>query len=316
MKISYNPDLTFILEQVSAARQRQIEEHLGSISQVPTPDPSVFEVRALYDEVSISTDYLDILHALPLHSHTFMEIVYYASGSGIDYLIDTHRYRLQKGDIVFVPPGVCHCVLRSSSSAEPCIRYLLVLRKRFFESNSGIFPEEMSSQEDPYLLRTAGTDKEYLGKLFDLCAQEAKIQDYRWRDMLQGFVLILIAQIGRACRDEAPMTVREEKRGLFEKILSYVDDHLSDRITLSDTARSLYTSERTINRVFQQNMGISFYRYVTQRRLEMAKDLIMEGNSMESVCTAVGFSDYPSFYRAFRKRYDLSPRQMRRLNQQ
>lgn len=317
MKSTKNLDLTYILEQVSPAQQNQITAHMNRIGLTPTPNPAIFEALSPYDQISASSDILDTTRPLPLHSHTFMEFIYYASGSGIDYLIGTHRYRLQKGDIVFVPPGVCHCTLRSSNSPEPCIRYSIVFKNSFIDINGEKIPSEISSkQEYPYLLRTTGTDMEYLGTLFELCVQEAKNQKYRWRDMLNGFAQILMAQIGRACREEAPMIVAGEKGGLFEKILSYIDDNLSSKLTLANTAKVQFASERTINRVFQQNLGISFYRYVTQRRLEMAKNLILENIPIESVCAAVGFSDYSAFYRAFKKEYGLSPRQMHRLNQQ
>ncbi len=58
-------------------------------------------------------------------------------------------------------------------------------------------------------------------------------------------------------------------------------------------------------------MGISFYQYVTQRRLVAAKNLILQNIPMEIVAGKVGFSDYSSFYRAFKSEYGISPRQFR-----
>lgn len=63
-------------------------------------------------------------------------------------------------------------------------------------------------------------------------------------------------------------------------------------------------------------MGISFHQCLTQRRLIAAKALIQEGTLLETVGQDVGFADYSTFYRAFRKAYSISPRQYRRLQEQ
>ena len=62
-------------------------------------------------------------------------------------------------------------------------------------------------------------------------------------------------------------------------------------------------------------MGVSFYRCVTQRRLIAAKALILDGHPLENVGQQVGFSDYSSFYRAFKQEYGIPPRQYRKLQE-
>ena len=62
-------------------------------------------------------------------------------------------------------------------------------------------------------------------------------------------------------------------------------------------------------------MGLSLYHYITQRRLISAKNLISTGIPLEHVATQVGFSDYSTFYRAFKQEYGISPRQYRSLQE-
>ena len=77
----------------------------------------------------------------------------------------------------------------------------------------------------------------------------------------------------------------------------------------------LYVSSSTVSHLFKQRLGVSFYRYVTQRRLIAAKNLIQKGVLMENVAAKTGFADYSGFYRAFRKEYGVSPRQYRTLQE-
>ena len=67
-----------------------------------------------YQEIEMDSAYVDAHEDIStsrdevqLHSHTFYELIYCHSGS-LDYLVGTQRYRLQRGDIVIIPPGISH----------------------------------------------------------------------------------------------------------------------------------------------------------------------------------------------------------------
>ena len=96
--------------------------------------------------------------------------------------------------------------------------------------------------------------------------------------------------------------------------MEYIEIHLAEKISLSDVAKAFYVSESTISQLFRKKMGVSFYRCVTQRRLIAAKNMILDGMILETVAIETGFSDYSSFYRAFKGEFGISPRQFR--NQQ
>ena len=50
---------------------------------------------------------------------------------------------------------------------------------------------------------------------------------------------------------------------------------------------------------------------VTRRRLEEARNLMMEGMALEKVAARVGFGDYSAFFRAFKAEFGVSPREFR-----
>lgn len=71
-------------------------------------DPS-----AIYQELMMTTPYAqthrDVSYAndtVSLHSHEFYELLLCRSDCSLEYLVGTDRYSLQKGDIVFIRPGV------------------------------------------------------------------------------------------------------------------------------------------------------------------------------------------------------------------
>ena len=84
-------------------------EQMMTILNSNMPDKKNF-----YQEVQMTQAFVDchkdISYAeasVQLHSHLFFEILYCKSGN-LQYLLGTTRFRIQPGDIIFIPPGISH----------------------------------------------------------------------------------------------------------------------------------------------------------------------------------------------------------------
>ena len=105
-------------------------------------------------------------------------------------------------------------------------------------------------------------------------------------------------------------TIKIQKE-LLENIISYIDDHLSDKITLNDITAHFYISKNSINKLFQNTMGCSFHDYMIQTRLDEAKNLLQKNVNLDTVAAKTGFGDYSNFYRSFKKKYGMTPSEYR-----
>ena len=275
-------DLRRVASQIAPPLTPEKHEQMRHLLRQMGLDPD-----NLYQELEMSSHYVDTHRdtsfsntQVQLHSHTFYELLFCISDSGVEYLVGTQRYRLRRGDVVAVPPGVSHRPLLPERMQEPYQRYVLWISPSFYSWFSRTFPREASlGGEGRQLLRTVGTEWEFLGELFRQGVEEA------------------------------------EKPELLDRIMAYIEANLSARITLADTARQFYISESTVSQLFRRKMGVSFYHCVTQRRLIAAKALILEGVALEAVAGRTGFTDYSAFYRAFRQEFGISPRQYRSLQE-
>ena len=251
-----------------------------------------------------------------LHSHTFLELLCCANTCGAEYLVGAERYRLQKGDIILIPPGISHRPLLPEHMAEPYIRDVLWINPDYIDGLRRQFPDPWFRESSgSRLLRTAGTKWEYLADLFRAGVAEAERREPGWEALVVGNTLQLLVHLGRAMLDRNARPLRAEEPELLDRVLSYVEEHLADHITLAEIARRFYVSESTISHTFKERMGASFYRCVTQRRLIAAKTLILQGVSLEEVARQVGFGDYSGFFRAFKQEFGISPRQFRRIQE-
>lgn len=249
----------------------------------------------------------------PLHSHSFYEILCCRSSGGVEYLVGAERYRLQKGDIVLISPGVSHRPILPEQMSEPYVRDVLRISTELVNDMAEAGGEKTTVAEiGTRLLRTGGTQWEYLCHMFRRSVQEAEQKLPGWEFAVLGNTVQLLIHLYRAILDKNAMSPKAEKPELLDQVMVYVESRLAQKITLSDVARHFFVSESTISQTFRNKMGVSFYRCVIQRRLIAAKLLIAEGMLMEFVGQQVGFSDYSTFYRAFKQEYGLSPRQYRK----
>lgn len=300
------------------------------LSQIYEKDPlllqkelkeSGFDLSSIYQELEMNSRFVDThmdisFGDIPvnLHSHSYYEMVYVLSNSGTQYLVGTKRYLLQRGDIILVPPGIGHKPLFPSELAEPYKRIVLWFSTDFLEGLKSIIAYNNTQySERVFLLRTAGTPWEIIGTHFHAGLKEAQEKKAGWQVALCGNTMQLLTLFWRAMAEPESRPPKTEKPELLDNVVSYIESHLHEKITLADTASRFYVSESTIGQTFQKKMHVSFYHYVTQRRLIAAKSMIMEESNLDLLSTKVGFTDYSTFYRAFKKEFGISPREYRNL---
>ena len=91
-----------------------------------------------------------------------------------------------------------------------------------------------------------------------------------------------------------------------------MDAHLAEKITLKVIANQFSVSVSTVTQLFQKKSETTFHNFVTLRRMERARSLILQGLPLESVGRAIGYRDHSTFYRAFRQTFGISPREFRK----
>ena len=205
-----------------AALQQWLQEQVRSLGV----DPGM-----IYQELEMTSRFVDTHRDvsysnanMQLHSHTFYELICCCNSCGAEYLVGSQRYRLQEGDLVFVPPGVSHRPLLPEHMETPYSRYVLWLSPEFMERFAGLFPYPFTEkQARASMLRTGGTPWMRLSDLFRAGVEETERQADGWEAAVVGNTVTLLTQIKRATDEHTTRTMKAEKPELLDKITEYVE---------------------------------------------------------------------------------------------
>jgi AraC-like DNA-binding protein len=120
------------------------------------------------------------------------------------------------------------------------------------------------------------------------------------------FVMInkIVADRENNTETEKSTTYNEQ----VDSILSYLNNNLQYPVSIGDLSRHFYISESYICRIFKAATGTTINKYMTARRISIAKSLLAEGIGVSDVCERCGFSDYSNFLKAFTKSVGISPK--------
>ena len=240
----------------------------------------------------------------PMHAHEWLEILYFISGKG-NYLVEGHQYPMEPGDVFILRPAEMHKL-----DIDPSVPYQRIvihfsptllrnldtdgrLLRPFFDRPLGQFNRYASADDSAGLLRAA------FGA-FDF----SQVSDVRLN--LTGRLMMLLTvmdSLHDRTQTHAPV------EGLAGQILAYVNEHLFEDISIQTIADAFYRSPSQISRIFQQATGNSLWKCVTIKRLMTARALIQQGEPAAVAASACGFSDYSSFYRAYKAHFGHSPKE-------
>jgi AraC-like DNA-binding protein len=100
---------------------------------------------------------------------------------------------------------------------------------------------------------------------------------------------------------------------LAERACRFIQTRLITQLTVQQIADHLYVSPSHLNRVFKRQMGVSPMKYVTQRRMEIARTMLLNTKyPILYISNFFGYSHPDVFSRAFKESFGVSPKNFRR----
>ncbi|MEA5059153.1 MAG: AraC family transcriptional regulator [Candidatus Pelethousia sp.] len=248
---------------------------------------------------------------LSYHYHEFNKVVIFLSGN-VTYVVEGKAYFLQPWDILLVPHGQIHRPIIDPS--EPYERIILWMNTDYLLSHSAEDGNLLQcfhlAQERKFaLIRLDASLRPELRRMLSVLEDALHSTEFAHTLLAKASFLQLVVAFNRmALRDATslnPETYRSDPK--VEEILSYINENLDTDLSLDAMASRFYISKSYLMHRFKELTGCSAHKYVRQKRLLWAAEMIRDGIPVIEAGQRCGFRDYSAFLRAFKQVFGITP---------
>ncbi|MGI6239487.1 MAG: helix-turn-helix domain-containing protein [Christensenellales bacterium] len=284
-----------------------------------------YETYRLIKDCHVAVNYHHELDEVMLHHHDFIEIAFVESGYGW-HVLNGRPMLARPGDLFVINHGDVHYYLAEYESTLSI--YNLIFRPGFFDL-SLIGSRSFEDVVNHFLLRTFRDDgfehslacrfydaeRERVLALFRDMLREYEQHEPGFEELIRSWTIEILIYLFRKMR-AGEMIVPERKtmrNYMFDAIFDYLRKNYAEPVTLDRLAMMAFLSPKYFSRVFKEQTGMTFTEYVQGLRVKRACELLEEGDlNLCQIAQSVGYADYKSFLRVFKKITGESPSDYRR----
>ena len=273
-------------------------------------------IDSFYYGEYVTHGYINANYAEDRHSQAFYEINIITRGSGTHYFGEK-TYPAKRGDVFIIPPNILH----GYDGGAGFDVYHLLLSPSFMQKNSTslmrlptystlfhIDPMMRERVSDKLHLHLSGDDFEEV--YAHLRQMEAIDKGTSVADgiMSEALATIVITKLCEVCKS----TQRKESDPVFDDgfiaSISYLYEHYYENVSIDALVKMARMSRTAYLSKFKRVTGTTPGKFVAQRRVETAKELLSDRQrSLASIAAAIGCFDTSHFIRLFLQYTGMTP---------
>lgn len=246
---------------------------------------------------------------MEFHAHDFLELYYFLDGS-VTYYIEDQVYDLCPGDLLIIPAGKMHrpVIANEHAAYERMVLWITPQYLQSIDSPAGDLQKNLQKVgEHGYCVPFRGDETVFVTALLKkLLYMQKNDADPKF---CAGAVELYLWTIFRSY-GVIDTTHRNETQ-VIPQVIRYITEHFSEPLTLEDIAAEFFVSKSYLNRHFKAYSNSTVYAYIMALRLTHARRMLREGIPAVEAGRECGFSDYSTFYKAFKTQTGLSPQQFK-----
>lgn len=274
-----------------------------------------YSTAATFEKENFETGY---------HVQEFYEICIVSKGSGYHVIEDT-VVKAIKGDVFIVPPGRRHAFIGGDGFNVFYIHLSPAFLEQYTPRMKSL-PAFLALFEIEPLMRVNGTkyrhlylEEDKLNEILDILKEASPKHQIDISSMLifESYIVIALTHL---CREYENMQTLVGKNANNDKLLmdsiSEIFENYHKNLTIEHLAQIAGLSRTSYIERFKAATGTSPKRFITERRISVAKDLLTTTKTpIVKIAEEVGFYDTAHFSKCFTAAVGISPTEFRRIKQ-
>ncbi|MCQ2482707.1 MAG: AraC family transcriptional regulator [Clostridia bacterium] len=281
--------------------------------------------------------------------HTSHELLYLRRGR-CEFTIDGKTFVLDKGSTLIIRPNAVHSVRIPGDTAEmfvlyfgfskdidsvnrsqmmsktvvtdetkphsgPSVKVPALLAQTSLESFMNFVEGEDDEENSSSYLILSGKHQDTIRNIVEKIVIENHENQYSKELMMEILTIELMVTLSRVIRQEWEESLRVKNGKARELVFvakDFIDQNFERGITINEAASYVYLSQGYFTRAFRDELGISPMKYLMQKRIEYACELLEDNEiKVSGIASKAGFSSPQRFNVAFRKNMGMTPMEYR-----
>ena len=251
------------------------------------------------------------------HYHDFHKLLLFLNGN-VSYFIEGRNYDLRPLDLVIVPAGQLHRL--TIHDAQDYERLIIYLTPDFIsgitEDGNGLSRLFTELSENVYhLSELKGTREAELSMFSSLLVgsrDTAAFSELYQRSLILAFSIWLSNLMAEELSGSASLS---SSNPVILEALAYINHHMREGLSIDMIAEGVHVNRTYLMHLFKAETGYTLHKYITEKRLYLARQSLLSGASVTDACYEAGFRDTATFYRAFKSRFGTSPSSFKSTSQ-
>lgn len=279
--------------------------------------------ESLYQPFEIHYSKVDVCPR-PAHKHNFFELVYIASGTGIQ-CINENLFHYQPGHLFLITPDDCHSFQIGTTTELVFIRFndLYVRSQQQNDLRQIEWTKKLeyilhNASHQPGCILRNPPDKILVKAMMESLLGEWTNKQLYHHEIISQIVNTVITIVARNIGLTMPNKVTDNTGSTVVQLLNYIQENIYDaeKLKTEIIAGHFGIADGYLSRYFKKHTGESIQQYIINYKLKLVETRLQHSDMrINEIVNELGFTDESHLNRLFKKYKGLTPTAFRKKQQ-